>query len=49
MYNYSIFDRAEIFLKDDKADVFSTYSDGHQMGESTMVIINTVTCEYKKI
>jgi hypothetical protein len=30
-------------------DVFSTYSDGRQIGESAMIIIDTETRNYEKI
>lgn len=30
-------------------DVFSTYRTGEQIGESAMIVIDSVTCEYEKI
>jgi len=30
-------------------DVFSTYRDGTRIGESAMIVINTVTKAYEKI
>lgn len=30
-------------------DVFSTYSDGRQIGESSMIIIDTETRKYEKV
>ncbi len=30
-------------------DVFSTYRDGRQIGESAMIVIDTETGKYKKI
>ncbi|MCH5205198.1 MAG: hypothetical protein J1F03_10635, partial [Oscillospiraceae bacterium] len=40
-----------IFKKDGviSTDVFSTYRDGRQIGESAMVVIDTQTGEYGKV
>lgn len=40
-----------IFEKDGiiSTDVFSTYRDGTQIGESAMIVIDSVTMKYKKI
>ena len=41
----------KIFEKDGiiSTDVFSTYRDGTQIGESAMIVIDSITGEYKKI
>lgn len=41
----------EIFEKDGiiSTDVFSTYRDGTQIGESAMIVIDSKTGEYEKI
>lgn len=46
-----IFDRAEKILKDGiiSTDVFSTYRDGRQIGESAMIVIDSETGKYEKI
>ena len=51
-----IFDRAEDILKAGKAeravclmDIFSTYHDGRQIGESAMIVIDSDTGKYEKI
>ena len=40
-----------IFEKDGiiSTDVFSTYSDGRQIGESAMIVIDSQTGDYKRI
>lgn len=40
-----------IFEKDGiiSTDVFSTYRDGRQIGESAMIVIDSVTGEFEKI
>ena len=41
----------KIFEKDGiiSTDVFSTYRDGTQIGESAMIVIDSITGEYEKI